>query len=78
MTFSISMSGIKHIAFNCFYNEGKLKLCFEISIPGEGFAVRRMIRTFIYLSKTWLSTLYPTTNMENNFYRYREATYNMQ
>ena len=45
------------------------KICLEICIPGESYAVRKITRTHIYLSKTWLSVLYPTTNIRDNFIR---------
>lgn len=45
------------------------KICLEICVPGESYAVRKSLRTFIYLSKNWLSSLYMNHNVENNFMR---------
>lgn len=45
------------------------KICLEICIPGESYAVRKITRTHIYLSTVWLRTLYSTTNIRDNFIR---------
>ena len=45
------------------------KICLEICVPGESYAVRKLLRTFIYLSKNWLSSLYMSNIVENNFMR---------
>jgi len=45
------------------------KICLDICVPGESYAVRKLLRTFIYLSKNWLSSLYMSNNAENNFMR---------
>jgi len=45
------------------------KICLDICVPGESYAVRKLVRTFIYLSKNWLSSLYMSNYIENNFIR---------
>ena len=45
------------------------KICLDICVPGESYAVRKVLRTFIYLSKNWLSSLYMSNDIEDNFIR---------